>query len=80
MSEPTCAQTAPYAVELESGKYWWCSCGKSKKQPFCDGSHQGSTFTPVEFTVEAKAKVWLCGCKKTKTPPYCDGTHNQILA
>ena len=76
--EPVCAQKAPYAMELDSGDYWWCSCGKSKNQPFCDGSHKGSTFTPLKFTLAEKTKVWLCGCKHSAKAPFCDGTHNSL--
>ncbi len=78
MSEPICAQPAPYGVELEPGSYWWCACGRSKNQPFCDGSHKGSEFTPVKFDLTEAKKVWLCGCKRTGTPPFCDGTHSKL--
>ncbi len=78
MSEPTIAQKAPYEVELEPGTYWWCACGKSNNQPFCDGSHQGSGIEPVEFRVRNKKTFWLCGCKHTKGPPHCDGAHNDL--
>jgi CDGSH-type Zn-finger protein len=70
MSEPACPQKAPYALELTPGDYWWCACGQSKKQPFCDGSHKGTAFTPVKFTVAEAEKKWLCGCKRTKNPPF----------
>jgi len=78
MSEPVIAQAFPYALELEPGKYWWCACGRSAKQPFCDGSHNGTAFAPVPFELEEAKKVWLCGCKHTKTPPFCDGTHKSL--
>ena len=78
MSEPVCAQKAPYAQELEAGDYWWCSCGQSRNQPFCDGSHKGTDFTPKKFSLAEKAKVWLCGCKHTKTTPFCDGAHKDL--
>ena len=78
MAEPVCAQKAPYAIELEPGQYSWCSCGKSQKQPFCDGSHKGSEFSPQKFTVTKAEKVWLCGCKKTAKAPFCDGTHKAL--
>lgn len=78
MTEPVCAQKAPYALELEAGRYWWCSCGRSANQPFCDGSHKGTEFQPVEFTLETRQKVWPCGCKRTAKPPFCDGSHNRL--
>lgn len=78
MSEPVIAKKFPYALELEPGQYWWCACGRSKNQPFCDGSHEGSEFTPVEFAVTEAKKVWLCGCKHTKSQPFCDGTHKSL--
>jgi CDGSH-type Zn-finger protein len=78
MSEPVIAQKFPCAVELEPGQYWWCACGRSASQPFCDGSHKGTEFTPVSFELEEAQKVWLCGCKHTKNRPYCDGTHKEL--
>jgi len=78
MSDPVIAQKAPYALELEAGTYYWCACGKSKTQPFCDGSHKGSEFTPIKFELTEKAKVWLCGCKLSEKKPYCDGTHKKL--
>ncbi|MGK0408345.1 glutamate synthase [Shewanella sp. Actino-trap-3] len=78
MSKPIRASDTPYAVEVEAGKnYFWCSCGESKKQPFCDGSHKGSEFTPVKFTAKESNKVFFCGCKSTRTQPMCDGSHKQ---
>lgn len=78
MASPHIAQKAPYAVELAAGDYWWCSCGKSAKQPFCDGTHKGSEFSPMKFTVEEAKKVWLCGCKNTAGMPFCDGAHKSL--
>ena len=78
MADPVIAQKSPYIVELEAGKYRWCACGKSAKQPFCDGSHKGSEFSPVAFELAEKTKVVLCGCKRSGNKPYCDGTHNKI--
>lgn len=74
--EPESPQMSPYMVEVEEGKrYFWCSCGKSKNQPFCDGSHAGTSFEPVAFVAETTGTVTLCGCKKTDDGPYCDGSH-----
>jgi len=78
MSDPVIAQKAPYGVELEPGTYWWCACGRSKNQPFCDGSHQGTDFTPVKLEITEAKKVWLCGCKMSSDAPFCDGTHNKV--
>ena len=76
---PQIAQKAPFKVELEEGKtYFWCSCGKSAKQPFCDGSHKGSDLTPVKFTAEATKTAFLCGCKHSEKQPFCDGAHKAL--
>lgn len=77
--EPVVSQKKPYAVEVEAGKtYYWCSCGRSKDQPFCDGSHQGTGLEPVEFTAKESGEVYLCGCKHSSDQPYCDGSHSQL--
>ena len=79
MTEPTIAAKAPIKVTLEAGKdYWWCSCGKSAKQPFCDGSHKGSSFVPTKFTAEKSGDAWLCACKHSKKGAFCDGTHKTL--
>jgi len=79
MTEPESPQKAPYAADVEAGEtYYWCACGKSNNQPFCDGSHKGSDFTPVAFTAEKSEKVYFCGCKKSANPPLCDGTHKSL--
>ena len=75
MAEPVSPQNQPYMHELAPGDYWWCACGLSKKQPFCDGSHKGGAFTPVKFSVDKAEKKALCGCKRSKSAPFCDGTH-----
>ena len=76
---PNIAQKAPFPVEVEDGKtYFWCACGKSAKQPFCDGSHKDTEFTPVKYTAEASKKVFFCGCKHSSKSPLCDGTHSKL--
>jgi len=78
MSQPKIASKMPYLLELEPGEYWWCACGLSKKQPFCDGSHKETGFSPASFKLDTRKKVALCGCKRTSNPPYCDGTHKNL--
>ena len=73
------AQKAPYPVDVEAGKtYYWCACGRSKTQPFCDGSHQGTSFSPLAYQAEKNGTVYFCGCKQSKNPPLCDGSHNKL--
>lgn len=79
MDKPEIPQKFPYVVDLEPGEYFWCSCGKSQKQPFCDGSHKGSNFAPIKFTVHEKTSLALCGCKHSKDVPFCDGYHNLLV-
>ncbi|MGK7929117.1 MAG: CDGSH iron-sulfur domain-containing protein [Spirulina sp.] len=78
MSNPVVADTKPAVLELEAGTYYWCSCGQSKGQPFCDGSHAGSDFTPLKFEVDEKKTVALCQCKATENQPFCDGAHSKL--
>ncbi|MDF1716694.1 MAG: CDGSH iron-sulfur domain-containing protein [Antarcticimicrobium sp.] len=76
---PIIAQKSPFPVEVEAGKtYFWCACGRSAKQPFCDGSHKGTAITPVKYTAEADGKVFFCGCKASSKAPLCDGTHAKL--
>jgi CDGSH-type Zn-finger protein len=79
MSTPHIAAKSPFAIEVEKGKeYYWCACGLSKSQPFCDGSHKGSEFVPKKFVAEEKKKIYFCGCKQSKNGVLCDGTHNSL--
>ena len=79
MFRPTVAGRAPLEVELQPGQdYYWCSCGLSKRQPFCDGSHITTLFTPVRFRVEEAGKRYLCACKQSGDAPYCNGAHESL--
>jgi CDGSH-type Zn-finger protein len=79
MATPVRASDTPFAVAVEQGKdYWWCACGKSSKQPFCDGSHRAEgVHTPVKYTAVESTTVYFCGCKASGQKPLCDGTHNR---
>jgi CDGSH-type Zn-finger protein len=71
----------PFPFGVKAGKtYWWCGRGHSGRQPFCDGSHKGSEFTPLQYTASESQKLWFCGCKQTRSPPLCDGTHKTLGA
>jgi len=77
--QPEIGGRAPVAVEVEEGKiYWWCACGRSKNQPFCDGSHKGTEFVPQGWEAPKTGTVWLCACKRTGKSPLCDGSHNSL--
>lgn len=78
MARPEIPAKTPAVLELEAGTYWWCACGRSQKQPFCDGSHAGTEFTPLEYKLEEKKRVALCNCKSTGKAPLCDGTHSTL--
>jgi CDGSH-type Zn-finger protein len=77
--EPKIAQKAPFAVQAEKGqKYFWCACGLSENQPFCDGHHKATDLKPVLFEPTESGTNWLCGCKHSKNKPFCDGTHRTL--
>jgi len=79
MTKGRIAAKAPIAVDVEAGKsYFWCSCGLSSKQPFCDGSHKETDFTPVKWTAEEDGKKFFCACKQTDGAPMCDGSHKEL--
>jgi CDGSH-type Zn-finger protein len=79
MAEPNIAQKAPFPVDVTAGKkYFWCACGKSDNQPFCDGSHSDTEFTPVAYEADKDRTLYFCGCKRTAGAPLCDGTHNSL--
>ncbi len=78
MTKAIVAAKEPAITELEPGTYYWCACGKSANQPFCDGSHKGTSFEPVALAMTEKKTVALCQCKQTKTPPFCDGSHTEL--
>ena len=77
--EPEIPQKAPFVIEVEAGTYFWCSCGKSTKQPYCDGSHKGTNFNPIKEVVESTKRIAWCGCKHSKRAPFCDGAHNGLV-
>jgi CDGSH-type Zn-finger protein len=78
MSEPIVFQKSPILREVSAGTYWWCACGRSAKQPFCDGSHQGTGLGPRKAEVIAAGTMAWCGCKHSKTGAFCDGSHKSL--
>ena len=79
MSSPTIAKKLPIPVDVEAGRdYYWCACGESKNQPFCDGSHKGTDFVPLKWTATETEKTFFCACKHTANAPFCDGTHGTL--
>jgi CDGSH-type Zn-finger protein len=79
MTTPEIASKSPTAVDVEAGKdYWWCACGRSKSQPFCDGSHKGSGMSPTKYGATESKTVWFCNCKQSKSGCLCDGSHKAL--
>ncbi len=78
MSKPIMAGKVPKMMEMQPGEYFWCACGKSSTQPFCDGTHAGSGIIPVRTLIEEKKQVFWCMCRKSKDKPFCDGTHKKL--
>lgn len=78
MSQPEIACKSPAVMELEPGTYWWCACGRSKSQPWCDGSHKECGMSPVEFVVTEAKRYALCQCKQSAKGSLCDGTHKRL--
>jgi CDGSH-type Zn-finger protein len=75
MDKAIVAKKGPFELTLKAGSYCYCTCGRSQQQPFCDGSHSGTSFSPLEFVLDKKTRVTLCGCKQTSVSPHCDGSH-----
>jgi CDGSH-type Zn-finger protein len=78
MAEPKIADKQPKGLKTKAGVYYWCACGESKNQPYCDGSHRGTEFTPVQVAIEEEKDVYWCMCKHSKNKPYCDGSHHRL--
>jgi CDGSH-type Zn-finger protein len=76
--EPTIAQKGPFVQQVKPGEYWWCACGLSKGQPFCDGSHKGTGFAPKKVEISGEKTVAWCGCKHSKNGAFCDGSHGKL--
>jgi CDGSH-type Zn-finger protein len=77
--QPEIGGTEPITVDVVQGEtYWWCVCGRSKSQPFCDGSHAVTSFAPLEWTADRSRPIMFCTCKRTRTPPFCDDSHDEL--
>lgn len=77
MADPIVCQKSPVVQKIEAGDYWWCACGRSQSQPFCDGSHKGTGLGPKKVTLGAQSVAW-CMCKHSGKPPFCDGSHSKL--
>lgn len=80
MVDPQIPMRSPCVLQVAPGMYAWCACGRSKKQPYCDGSHAGTGFVPVIEKIESERKVAWCGCKHSRNKPFCDGSHKTLPA
>ncbi len=78
MEKPKIARKGPYVMDVEPGNFFWCTCGQSANQPFCDGSHKDTGFTPLKVEITESKKVAFCGCKHSGSKPFCDGTHSKL--
>lgn len=78
MAEPLIPQRAPYVLDVQPGNYAWCSCGRSKSQPYCDGAHKGTEFRPIKLDIAEATRAAWCGCKHSANKPWCDGTHKRL--
>jgi CDGSH-type Zn-finger protein len=78
MAEPIIAQKSPFVLPMKPGTYWWCACGGSKSQPFCDGSHKGTEFSPKKIEITTEGKMAWCGCKQSQNGAFCDGSHKRV--
>jgi CDGSH-type Zn-finger protein len=79
MTDRVIAAKSPFGVEVKAGQsYFWCRCGRSSKQPLCDGAHKGTGLSPLKYEAREDRTVWFCGCKRTSTEPLCDGSHKKL--
>lgn len=78
MTDPVVFDKKPVVMELQPGTYYWCSCGVSQNQPFCDGSHKGTDLVPLAFEITETKQVALCNCKYSSNKPFCDGSHSKL--